>query len=360
MKILIVGLNKIKYMPYLNFYLDALKDQQQEIHVCYWDRDGKDEDLTSYKNIQFHRFVYAQTNGVNKLKKIKPFSKFKMFVKKINNETKFDLIIALHSLTAILIYGVLRKKNYILDYRDSTFEKNAFFRRKIKKIVLKSRLTFTSSEGFKKYLPKSEKIYNSHNLLLDSLEHRDFKKTESDKIRLSFWGYIRHVELNKVIIDKIKNDDRFELHYYGREQESAIELKKYSKSIEANNVFFHGEYNPSDRYEFIKNTDLIHNIYCDSNMMLAMGNKFYDGIIFRIPQLCYTDSTMGKQCSKYGVGLECNPNDENFLNKIYDYYKTLSMKEFNNECDIALDYVLKEYNDGIKRIRDLLHSLDAL
>ena len=48
-------------------------------------------------------------------------------------------------------------------------------------------------------------------------------------------------------------------------------------------MFFHGDYKPEDRYTFVRNTDLIHNIYKDGNMMLAMGNKYYDGLIF------YTD-----------------------------------------------------------------------
>lgn len=38
-------------------------------------------------------------------------------------------------------------------------------------------------------------------------------------------------------------------------------------------------------------------------MMLAMGNKCYDGIIFRIPQVCLWGSFMGKCAEDAGVGI---------------------------------------------------------
>ena len=61
-----------------------------------------------------------------------------------------------------------------------------------------------------------------------------------------------------------------------------------------------------------------------------MGNKYYDCLIFRIPQLCMTDSYMGKSVSKYKVGIECNPDDDDFIDKIYTYYNSLIEEDFEN------------------------------
>jgi hypothetical protein len=105
-------------------------------------------------------------------------------------------------------------------------------------------------------------------------------------------GLVAYEEVNRELIAKIAADNRFELHYYGREQQVAINLKKYAVEIAAGNVFFHGEYKPQDRYVFVRRTDLIHNIYNDHNMMLAMGNKYYDAAIFRIPLLSIRGSFM--------------------------------------------------------------------
>lgn len=353
MKILIAGLTKIKYMPYINFYLDAIERNKNEIHVSYWNRDGKQEDLEKFNGIKFHEFIFEQTNGVNKLKKISPFVKYRKFVTKLDKQEKFDFVICLHSLSAIIAKNILKKDKYILDYRDSTFESNALFKKWISKLVLNSRITFVSSEGFKKYLPQSDKILNSHNLLLDSLNHRNYKKEKADKIRISFWGFIRHVDVNKKIIDKISLDNRFELHYYGREQEDALKLKQYVVDKGIKNVFFHGEYKPEDRYLFVKKTDLIHNLYFDRNTMLATGNKYYDGVIFRIPQLCFKDSFMGELVTRNGIGFECDYNDENFLDKIYQYYCNIKQDEFFSNCDKELERVLSEHYEGIGKIKEI-------
>ncbi len=91
--------------------------------------------------------------------------------------------------------------------------------------------------------------------------------------------------------------------------------------------FFHGEYTPEQRYEFVRNTDLIHNLYRDGNTMLAMGNKYYDGVIFYLPQLCMNSSFMAEKAKKADVGFECDPSEDDFCNKVYNYYSALDKAE---------------------------------
>ena len=210
-------------------------------------------------------------------------------------------------------------------------------------------------------MPESErdKIHTTHNLLTDSLSHRDEKLlhgTKSEKIRMAFWGFIRYEEINKEIIKKICNDERFELHYYGREQQTALNLKKYVAEIGAENIFFHGEYKPSERYEFVKNTDILNNVYSDNNAMLAMGNKYYDGIIFYIPQLCMKGSFMGECARKAGVGYACNPYDDDFADVVYEYYKLTDREEFNKNCDEELAKVQEEMSFAIKKIQKIANG----
>lgn len=358
MKILVIGLAKIKYMPYLNFYLDNIDLKNSEVHVAFWNRDSKPEMLDQYSGVLFHEYRFSQTNGVPFLKKIKPYLGFRSFILDILKNNKFDLLILLHTPAGVLLYNQLKRVNFIFDYRDSTYEKNPFFKRIVGNIIKRSLFTFTSSDAFRTYFPKKcqDKVFTSHNLLLDSLNHREDRKTflrPSKRIRISFWGFIRHRELNVEFIKKVSKDTRFELHYYGREQETAMALKAFCNKNKIQNVFFHGEYKPEERYEFLKNTDIIHNIYKDRNMMLAMGNKYYDGIIFRIPQLCQTGSYMGKRVTKMGLGLECSPYDENFLDKVYLYFNEMDEDVFEKNTDKELERVLSEYYQGAKKIKDL-------
>lgn len=338
----------------MNFYLNNIDKANHEVHILYWNRDLQSEDLHKYRGCTFHEFKCYQEDDVSKLSKVTSFAKYRKFAKDVLTNGKFDFIFILHSLTGVLVADVLKKHyrdKYIFDYRDSTYEGFAPFKKVVASITRNANATFVSSDAFRRFLPEdcSENIYTSHNLLLDSLEHRDEKTLlgiSSDKIRIAFWGFIRHEEINKEIIRKIAGDNRFELHYYGREQQVALALKQYVKDIDAENVFFHGEYTPEQRYDFVRNTDIIHNIYCDGNTMLAMGNKYYDGIIFKVPQLCMTNSFMAKMVTRYGIGFECSPTDKDFTDKIYDYYTKIAPEEFSLNCDIELQRVLREYEAG--------------
>ena len=359
MKILIIGFTKIKYMPYMNFYFDNIDKAEHEVHILYWNRDLQSEDLSKYQGCTFHEFKCYQEDDVSKFSKVMSFAKYRKFAKGVLINGKFDFIFVLHSLTGVLVADVLKKyyrDKYIFDYRDSTYEGFAPFKKIVASITRNARATFVSSDAFRRFLPEDckERIYTSHNLLVDSLEHRDEKAMHgipSDKIRIAFWGFIRHEEVNKEIIRKIAADERFELHYYGREQQVALNLKAFAQKLQAKNIFFHGEYTPEQRYNFVRNTDIIHNIYCDGNTMLAMGNKYYDGIIFRVPQLCMVNSFMAKKAKDNGIGFQCDPADPSFADRIYGYYNQIDWNSFELNCDNELAKVVNEYDAGITVIK---------
>lgn len=361
MKFLIMGFTKIKYMPYMNFYLDNIDKAKHKVHLLYWNRDIQNEDLSKCQDCTFHEFRYYQEDDVSKIYKVKSFAQYRIYAKKLIKTENFDFIFVLHSLTGVLVADTLKKHykgKYIFDYRDSTYEVFSPFKNVVANLTRDSYATFVSSDAFRQFLPEDckEKIYTSHNLLTDSLFHRDEKllySIKSDKIRIAYWGFIRHEEINRQIIKNLCNDERFELHYYGREQKVALNLKEYAKELHAKNVFFHGEYVPEQRYDFVRKTDIIHNIYCDANTMLAMGNKYYDGIIFRIPQLCMQGSFMGNCSEAAGVGLQCDPAFETFGDIVYEYYIKLDRDKFYKDCDLALNSVVGEIECGKTIIADI-------
>lgn len=348
-------------MPYARFYLDNIDCQRNEVHVAYWNRDEKPEDTSSYQGIALHEFPLFMVNDASLKTKFRCFRKYRSFVKEIMKAQSFDFIIILHSLCGLMIYDVLQKHykdRFILDYRDSTYEsRNTLFGKAVKNLCEMSRVTFVSSDAFRRFLPEesADKIYTSHNLLEDSLQHREYQKTPSDKIRIAFWGFIREYGINCSLIDRITADDRFELHFYGREQKDALDLKEYVRTIGATNVFFHGEYSPIERYDFVKATDLIHNVFSrqNENMTMAMSNKYYDSIIFRIPQICQIDSFMGKTSVEHHVGFMANPEDAAFCDTVYYFYSSLDKNSFEKACDIELERIYAEYTRGISIIKEL-------
>lgn len=363
MNILIVGFSKIKYMPYANFYINSLDRIKNNVHFVYWNRDQKPENTAHLSNVVLHEFSCYQKDQVSKKSKIFNFVRFYKFTKDVIKSEKIDFVIVMQSTTAVTMSITLLKKfkyNYIFDYRDSSYEYNKIYKHIICMIERFSKYTFVSSDGFRRYFPLEDqhKIITSHNIVMDDLEHRyierDSTKFKDSLIKVSFWGLVRDLEINMKVINQLGNDARFELHYFGKEEYVANCLKDYAKSQNFINVFFHGEYNLEDRYEFAKTTDIIHNIYDNENAQIAMTNKFYDGLIFRIPQIVNCgDCIMGEKVTQFGVGVVLSPYDEDFCNKLYDYYMNLNRVKFEKSCDDALNQILLEYEKGCKIIEFL-------
>ena len=71
MKILLLGFTKIKFMPYLSFYLDQIECKRNDVNIVYWNRDLLDEDLSKYTNITLHEYRAYMEDGISKVNKIK-------------------------------------------------------------------------------------------------------------------------------------------------------------------------------------------------------------------------------------------------------------------------------------------------
>lgn len=363
-KVLLMGFTKIAYMPYMNFYLEALDGADAEIHVVKWQRDQEADIALGDDRVVVHEFARTQADEVAKFSKIGNFLKYRAFVKRLLKRMGFDRIIVLHTLPGVLIADVLLRKyreKFILDYRDYTYESFSPFKKLIGALVNASYATFVSSDAFREALPKVSKVYTSHNLLVDSLNHRDVRSAQSREhtpIRIAFWGFIRHEAINREIIRKLGNDDRFELHYYGREQQTALNLKAFTAENNYKNVVFHGRYKPKDRYDFAAKTDILHNMYeNDMGMRRAMGNKYYDGLVFRIPQVCnIIGSYMGERVVDDGAGIALDPFEDLFPERLYEYYSTMDWQSFASNCDLALKRVVDEYEEGKRIIRGFVEK----
>ncbi len=361
MKILIMGFGKLKFMPYVNFYLDSLDRQSNSIHLLYWNRDLMQEDISKYEGITLHEFKCFQEDDAPKASKVKSFLKYRRFALDLLKKECFDFVIVLHSLTGVVVCDYLKKHfkgKFIFDYRDFTYECIVPFKKAVAVLINSSLFTFVSSSAFKEFLPESakEKIYTIHNIDARALSHVKENGLEAkahEKIRLGFWGFIRDEELNMQIISHLGNDERFELHYYGREQQIAENLKHFAQQSEFSNVFFHGEYNPEERYEFIRETDLIHNIYDDSGAMLAVGNKYYDGVTFCVPQACMVGSHMGKLCTEKGLGFEVDPYSEGFKATLYEEYHKIRSEALAERCRAELEIILREQEENTARVKSI-------
>ena len=362
MKIILVGFGKIMYMPYMNFYMNQLNPEKDEIHVIYWSRDKK-LDASLPENVVGHAFESEMEDAEPLKNKIPRFIKYRKFAKRVLKSENPDLLVIMHSTPGVVLWDLLRKKykkKYIFDYRDFTYENISIYKKIISDLTKNSIVTFVSSDGFRKVLPEEKNIYTSHNIMCNARQINEKyigRNLKSEGvIKIGFWGLIRHYDINKCLIEKIANDSRFELHYFGRVQGRTEEFLKESIS-KYDNIFYHGEYTPEERYEFCKKIDIIHNMYDKiGTITYAMGNKYYDGLVFNMPQLCTKDTYMGDVVEEKGVGLACNPYEEEFLDKVYNYYRNLQEDKFEKSCQDELNLVLNQMDEGNKIIRNIIEN----
>ena len=351
MKVLLIGFAKIKYMPYMHFYLNQIDRTQHELHLLYWNRDCLREELP--QGVRCHEFAWSMEDDIPKVNKLRGFYQYRKYALSLLKKEKFDFIVIMHSLPGVLLGRYLSQHyrgKFIFDYRDETYERFSFYRRMIHKLVHDAYATFVSSDGFRALLPDLDNIYTSHNVFADAEDRRrQFAYREDGPLRIAFWGYIRHEQLNRAIIRQLADDSRFQLHFYGREQAIALSLKEYAAQLGAGNVFFHGEYCPGEQDDFAAQTDLLHNLYSNTeapSQKLAMTNKYYDGLVYRLPQICMTGSFMGQKVKKEGLGLVCDPLSPDFGDKLWEYYHALDCEAFCRSCDQMLTQVLNEYKEG--------------
>ena len=110
MKILLAGFAKVKYMPYLQFYLENIDRTKHEMHLIYWNRDLTDENLSSLDGITLHEFRCFQEDNVSSASKIGNFLKYRKYVKGILKQSDFDFAILLHSFPAVLLSDIWTKR----------------------------------------------------------------------------------------------------------------------------------------------------------------------------------------------------------------------------------------------------------
>ena len=86
-------------------------------------------------------------------------------------------------------------------------------------------------------------------------------------------------------------------------------------------------------------------------MRSATSNKFYDGVVFKTPQICVCGAYMGESVSSAGVGVALDPYSDDFINELYSYYQNIDANLFNENCDKALAQIKKEQNEVVSIIK---------
>ena len=346
----------IKYCPYIKRYCERLNLLGEKYEVLFWNRSGFQINLPD--NYIFFDYHSSLTKG--KIAKVLDFYLFQKWVSKKIRENRYSKLILLSTLTGMFLFHELKKfdKKYILDIRDYSYENNKLYYFLEKKIIRNSFFTCISSKGFKEFLPNADYVI-AHNFNRNDIRNvKQFKKRKKP-LKLVWNGVMRYFEYQKQYIDILKNDERFIMVYHGDGPELS-DYQEYCKKNNISNVIFTGSYNNSMKEELLYDADILNNCYgykdyTSNEVKYAVSNRFYDGILYHIPQLVEREGFKAKWTIETKVGINLDINSD-LGDNLYDYYYSLDEEAFNKACEEIKNKVIEEDNIYIKKIDEFLLS----
>ena len=155
-----------------------------------------------------------------------------------------------------------------------------------------------------------------------------------------FREYKEDKDSQKKYLDLFKNDARFRLVYHGAGTDLE-QFKTYCEKNNIQNVLFTGAYDNGDKSKLLKDADVLNNCYGGrggDELRFAISNRFYDGVLFHIPQIVESGGYKARVTEESGVGIALDPT-EGAPDRLYDYLMGVDRSLFAKNCDTFLDEI---------------------
>jgi glycosyltransferase involved in cell wall biosynthesis len=309
----------------------------------------KQINFLAFKNevtiIHFKRKVLANLNDsiskdvlINDLGELpnasKPFLRLWIYIKLIGEikrfikQSTFDLTLV-NNIDVLLLY-ILSYKNKKLDSKIaieiSDLRKFVFGNTIIHKIIRKvERRLYRKSVD--KLIVTSEKYYSYHfehffkkevfvleNKMLSNEIHRRDEKYEkiSKKIIIGIVGLLLRKKEYIKLFETYKNSQEIEIHIHGKGEYQDL-VKNYADKYD--NITYFGPYNAfKDTQKIYQSIDIVYLVYdtdqVSLNNKLALPNKLYECMYYRVPILCSKDTYLAEYVLSLGIGNAINYKEE--------------------------------------------------
>lgn len=346
-------------IPYINIYLDKIKNSGAECDIVFWDRDGN---FAQKKNGFVSYIPYSKTSrpSDSKIKRYFQYISVIRFIRKQLKNQNYDKVVFLQTHAAVACEGIILKRykrRYIIDIRDFTLENLSIFRKIEKKVIMNSYCTVISSHGYEAFLPKHDYVIAHNYTPVDKkiVEEIKAKKVTNNCINISFIGYVRFYEMAKKLIKLFANDERFNISYIGT---GALALESFCKENDIRNVTLHDKFQPSETANFYKDCDLINNLYGNHNRYLdyALSNKLYYAAQFEIPILVSEETYSSEIAEKYHLGISWDPDENMAVDKLYRKICNFDRDAMRESAKEFLSLVLDENGVFERKIEDFINA----
>ncbi|WP_368863204.1 capsular biosynthesis protein [Staphylococcus hominis] len=359
MKIAILGATNIKHMSLISHYLDNIDLKINQVDIIYTDKYNIEEKIEGVTN--YYKYKVNIMTEWSFIKKATKYYGFKAFAKKIIKNNNYDFVIVWGSYTGHLFKNFLIKhfkERYILNIRDYFYEKYDFINSRLAQIINFSYMTTISSDGFLEFLPNSEKyqvVYSYNTKIVKKAKKNNLIELE-EPLKISFIGNVRFLEVNKKILEELKNDQRFIVQYFGTGSEL---LEKYAKEHNIKNVKFSGGFDIKETPKFLDKTDIINNLYGSKNIALdtALSIRMYYSVFLNKPIITSKDTYTNDQAKKFGLGIQIDSNNLNGLGEqIINYYNKIDNAQINKKRKDYIEHILKQNEKFYKGLTTIFNE----
>lgn len=350
MKVGLLIQTNLWFCPYVDIYVQLLKEWNIDYDLIYWNRDG---------NPKIDGIAYNGKGFSSKFAKISGYYKYGQFLKKVIKEKKYDRLIVFSPQIGIFISKFLAKnysKRYIFDYRDLSIEQNKVFKVPFERILDNSYANVISSPGFKRCLPQKDYVI-SHNFIASEVEKAISSNVEEyghKPIEILTIGGIRDFDSNSQVIKALVNHENIVMNFVGRG--SAREpLESLANEISAKNISFSGYYEKKDEPSIIKDATFLNIFYPDKiSHATALSNRFYNSLIYRRPMIVTKGQIQGDYAEKYNVGI-CVSDSNQLPLQIENWIHNVDFQEYQENCKTLLSIFFDDYIKFKNMFSDFLH-----
>lgn len=349
MRVLLITPSNRLFMPYIETYMKILNAMQISYDVVYWDR---------FQTGETGEYVFHDSK-IGHQRNLYDYYKYCKFIRNILKKREHTKIV----IFGLQLFYFLKRElersysnNYILDIRDY----NKILKlMNSKKIFRGSRIIVLSSEGYKKWLPESNKYEINHNTTVQSTSELLDISTKSDNsypIHIGYIGAVRNLEVNKKFILELKNDYKYFLKFHGYGP-ATEKLMNYTSDNEIYNVDITGKYNKSDEKELYLSLDFINGLAASNtiNEKTNLTNRLYAAALYGKPIITNEETFMSKIISQYNLGIVVK-NDSDLKKQIDNEILNFNFEKFETGRCNFVNKVIKDNDKFSKAFVNFLKS----
>ena len=332
-----------------------------EISVVAWNRDCR-----PFKNEGKYLLYEKKSEPGKKILKLMNLWGYYRFVKRVNQQNSYHIVIASHW-DMLLLASSCKRKGQILVYENldiPTYSCKYVLNllQFIERICLKKVDLMIFASRFFSPLYKNYSIRKVvlENKPINPPSNVEIKKNYAKPIRISYIGLVRYFNIIKNLVDVVRNKENIQLYIHGEgpDLERLIKYTGYCK-----NIVFTGRYEPSKIPELYLSSDIVWAAYPnkDYNVKYAISNKFHESIVYGVPCIYAENTELGKFVNINNIGFTVDPYNINDIQNVIYGLDSDKYKEILQNIE-AFQKQEKKWNDEFiqvkKEIDELLLSLD--